>query len=221
MPIVDLAFRITGDSVPADHGYLLYSAVAAYLPALHNSNGEDEWSRVGIHPCAGTLTGNRELALRRTSRLIIRTPTELIGDFMVLAGRTLPLAGHNIHVGTPEVFPLKLSPNLHSRLVTIKTAESPAAFLEMARRQLDSLEIQGEIALKQTKQPAALEGNPARNRDTPVYIRRTLRIKEYEVVGYAVQVTGLTPEESRRLQEHGIGGRRRFGCGVFIPLKKS
>ena len=26
--------------------------------------------------------------------------------------------------------------------------------------------------------------------------------------------------ESITLQEHGIGGRRRLGCGIFVPLKE-
>jgi CRISPR/Cas system CSM-associated protein Csm4 (group 5 of RAMP superfamily) len=28
-------------------------------------------------------------------------------------------------------------------------------------------------------------------------------------------VSELTAEESIRLQEHGLGGRRKMGCGVF------
>ena len=219
MPIVDLAFRITGEAVPADHGYLLYSAVAGYLPAVHDSNGVDGWGQIGIHPVAGILIGNRKLALRQTSRLIIRTPSEQIGELMTLAGRTLKLGQHRVQVGTPEVFSLKPSANLQSRLVTIKNAESADTLLEMAQRQLESLEIQGEIGLQQNKQTTALEGNPARDREQPGPIRRTLRIKDYEVVGFAVQITGLSPEESIRIQEHGIGGRRRFGCGVFVPIK--
>ena len=40
-----------------------------------------------------------------------------------------------------------------------------------------------------------------------------MRIRDKRVVGYAVLATGLTVEESIRLQEHGLGGRRRMGCG--------
>jgi CRISPR-associated protein Cas6 len=50
-------------------------------------------------------------------------------------------------------------------------------------------------------------------------VRRTLEIAGRTVVGYAVEVSGLTAEESIILQENGIGGRRRFGCGIFIPAR--
>jgi len=39
------------------------------------------------------------------------------------------------------------------------------------------------------------------------------------VVGYAVVVRGLDPEGSLRLQERGLGGRRRFGCGLMVPAR--
>jgi len=32
-------------------------------------------------------------------------------------------------------------------------------------------------------------------------------------------VQGLDADESLKLQEHGIGGRRRFGCGIFVPVR--
>jgi len=36
-----------------------------------------------------------------------------------------------------------------------------------------------------------------------------------QVVGYPVLVSELTPEESILLQENGLGGRRKMGCGFF------
>lgn len=46
-----------------------------------------------------------------------------------------------------------------------------------------------------------------------------MRIKDKMVVGFQVEVTQLTGEESITLQEQGIGGRRRMGCGIFVPLR--
>jgi hypothetical protein len=31
----------------------------------------------------------------------------------------------------------------------------------------------------------------------------------------------LNAAESLRLQEHGLGGRRKMGCGVFAPVRGS
>ena len=46
--------------------------------------------------------------------------------------------------------------------------------------------------------------------------RRTLRIKDKEVVGYEMLVETLSANESLALQEHGLGGRRQMGAGVFV-----
>ena len=44
--------------------------------------------------------------------------------------------------------------------------------------------------------------------------------EDKEIVGFALRVEELTAEESIRLQEKGIGGRRRFGCGIFVPERR-
>jgi CRISPR-associated protein Cas6 len=46
-----------------------------------------------------------------------------------------------------------------------------------------------------------------------------LRIKEKRVVGFPLRVTGLTAEESITLQEQGLGGRSKMGCGFFMPTR--
>jgi CRISPR-associated protein Cas6 len=48
------------------------------------------------------------------------------------------------------------------------------------------------------------------------FVRRTLNIKGVNVVGYAATVSGLSPTDSLRLQNEGMGGRRHFGCGLFV-----
>jgi CRISPR-associated protein Cas6 len=62
-----------------------------------------------------------------------------------------------------------------------------------------------------------LQGQANRDALATQYIRRTVRIREKEVVGYGLDVSRLTAEASILLQEHGLGGRRPFGCGVFVP----
>lgn len=46
--------------------------------------------------------------------------------------------------------------------------------------------------------------------------RRTLRVKDKQVVGFEVSATRLDAEDSIRLQESGLGGRRHMGCGIFV-----
>jgi CRISPR-associated protein Cas6 len=44
MPYIDLAFRLTGNKVPVDHGYALYSAISRIVPEIH------EAKNIGVHP---------------------------------------------------------------------------------------------------------------------------------------------------------------------------
>ena len=49
--------------------------------------------------------------------------------------------------------------------------------------------------------------------------RRVVRVKGVAIVGYALIVAGLSAADSVTLQESGLGGRTRFGCGFFVALK--
>jgi CRISPR-associated protein Cas6 len=199
---LDLTFStVCPSAIPADHGYLLYSAVSRALPEAHQADG------YGIHPLRGRQLGGRTLQLTERSRLVIRTEAEHIARFLPLSGKPLRLLDRTLRVGVPQVRPLVPAAALRSRLVTIKLAEaisqSPAAaaesFRAAAARQLADLGIAREAALSLGK-------------------RRTLRIKDKEVVGYEVLVEGLAAEESLRLQSEGLGGRRHMGCGIFVPF---
>jgi CRISPR-associated protein Cas6 len=50
--------------------------------------------------------------------------------------------------------------------------------------------------------------------------RHVIRIHGKAIVGFSVLVQGLTAEESIRLQEEGIGGRGKMGCGFFVAIKE-
>lgn len=210
--MVDLSFGLTGEPIPVDHGYSLYSAISRLLPGIHGD------SHIGIHPIYGRLIGDRKLALTQGSRLVFRLPVERIPDVLPLAGNTLDVDGRSLTVGVPTVRALVPAAAVHSRLVVIKGFMEPEPFLDAVRRQLAELDVRGKPFLLPTGN--AVEVNKTRDGGTQSpWIRRTLRIRDKEVVGFAVGVEQLTAGESIRLQEHGIGGRRRFGCGIFVPVK--
>lgn len=213
MPIVDVQFRLTGKLIPVDHGYHLYSAVSELVPALHERDG------VGIAPIFGHLAGNRSLAIGENSFLTIRLPSEDIALILPLAGKVLRIGEGEVRVGVPQTKALVPAARLYSHLVVIKGFMEPAPFLEAARRQLREHEIKGNPSL--VEQPRIVEANAGKQTGShSPYLRRTARIHDKEVVGFALRVEDLTAEESIRLQEIGIGGRRRFGCGVFFPERR-
>lgn len=199
--IIDLHFPlITTEPIPADHGYHLYSALSHALPVLHQHNG------IAVHPIRGTQIGNRQLQLDERSALVLRVPDGRIGEFIRLAGKQLRISGTSLRVGVPRVYALTPAPNLRSRLVTIKNGTDPERFLKELRRKLDGFGVS----------PAA---------EVTLGKRRTIRIKDKEVVGYEVLIEALNADESLAIQENHCSGppetgwsRMHMGCAVFVPV---
>ncbi|MGH8659237.1 MAG: type I-MYXAN CRISPR-associated protein Cas6/Cmx6 [Gammaproteobacteria bacterium] len=192
MPYVDLAFRLSGATVPVDHGYALYSALSRVVSEIHSDR------RIGVQPIRGVYAGDGTLHLAPFSRLILRLPDEQIRTYLTIAGKKLEIDSHPVSAGAPQTRALRPVARLRARLVTIKGFLENDSFLDAANRQLEALGITGHIHLGE---------------------RRTLRVKDKQVVGFEVAVSGLTAEESLTLQEKGLGGRRRMGCGMFVPWR--
>jgi CRISPR-associated protein Cas6 len=212
--VLDVGFRLLGDQVPVDHSYALYAAICNLLPALHGDK------KVGIHPINGRLIGGRMLGIGERSRLTLRVEADRIKDVLPLAGKTLDVGGHKLQVGVPDLRVLMPAARLYSRLVIIKGFTEAEGFLAAARRQLGEAAIKGHASLVDTSAAAAAnEGRSCGTNST--VLRRTLRIRDKTIVGFAMRVKDLTDDDSIRLQEVGIGGRRRFGCGVFTPDRKT
>src|SRR5262249_46861053 len=127
-------------------------------------------------------------------------PPSRIPSILKLAGKTLEVAGYRLGVGVPEIRPLRSVSALRSRVVTIKGFTQDVGFLAAAERQLVALGVKGALRLGE---------------------RRTVRVKDKQVVGFAVFVDELDTVSSIRLQETGLGGRRHMGCGVFVPASQS
>jgi CRISPR-associated protein Cas6 len=197
--VVDLFFHIQGKEVPVDHGYTLYSAISRIL----ESGDENKWlhnaDNVGLLPIRGHYAGQGKLMLDQHARFGLRLPVNLIPKVLRLAGKRLDVDGEALRVGVSTTSALIPAPVLYAHIVTTKNGEDEHRFDAEIQRQLDALGIKG----KPTRGP-----------------RRIVTIKDKKVVGYSLLVSELTAEESIRLQEQGLGGRRKMGCGVFVPHKE-
>jgi hypothetical protein len=91
--------------------------------------------------------------------------------------------------------------------------------LEWLKTEFLTLDIRAvpTLRLKHGREGASPAERNRRSFDCP-YARHHRQVGDNSVVGWEVQVFGLTPEESVRLQERGIGPGRRYGCGVFMPV---
>jgi CRISPR-associated protein Cas6 len=211
MNFVDLIFPAQGAAIPRNHGYALYGAVARIAPTVHAAKD------IGIFPINGTSAGDGTLLLNDRSSLRFRVLADRLPILLPLAGKAMELDGHRLRLGVPHVAALIPAPVLSSSLVLIKLADpgkkdaggvvTPDAFLAAAKRKLVAMNIDAEPGIQKIR--TGPRAGQAR--------RRVIRVKDQTHVGYGMIVQGLTAEESIRLQEAGIGGRRLMGCGLFLP----
>jgi CRISPR-associated protein Cas6 len=198
-PIVDVFFGVRGSHVSADHGYALYGALARVL-----ETNEEAWlhrsQQVGLHLLRGAYDSHGRLLLGPRACFGLRLPAALISKVLALAGKRLVIDGDTLRVGVPHVQALRPAAVLAARLVTTRNAQDERRFDGEIARQLSALGIT----------PAAIRGR-----------RRVVRIKDKIVVGYGIRLARLNSAESLRLQEHGLGGRRKMGCGLFLPGRGS
>ena len=199
---VDLVFPLKGRLLPLDNGYLVYSALSRLCPNLH------QLTDIAIHPIAGIPNSYKQLKLTKRSKLQIRIPIEqipLIYEFLV--EQTFKIGESQFHVGIPEYKALNPSSSLYSRLVIIRRCIEPQVFLEAAQRQLSNLRITGNINLLKKKNGQLQCRQMVLNKKEGTFPLR----------GYGVEVMDLSESDSIKLQQHGIGGKKKMMCGVFVP----
>jgi CRISPR-associated endonuclease/helicase Cas3 len=193
---VNLSFSVQGQALPADHGYGLLAALSRLCPAVHQQDEIQILTIPGIPDRKGKIT------LTDRSRLLIRLPITKIPLVYAIAGKRLLIGKHPIQIGIPNVEPLQPKPKLRSRIVTIKGYTEPEPFLGAVQRRLDALEVFGQLHI-----PLNLDKTPK---------RKTIKIQRYTVVGFTTEISNLSDEDSLKLQQWGLGGKRRIGCGVFL-----
>ena len=203
MAMIELRFSVRGTTLPTDHAYLLFAALSHVVREFH-----DEQANLRFSPINGDRGEKGTIRLADFSRLSVRLSADQISVVLALAGQTLELGRHRITLKQPTVQPIIPAPTLAAKLVTFKYATDPDQFLTTARRKLDEIGVDGDpgIPLIQQGQRA---GEPR---------RQVLRIKGLQIIAYALQVAGLKVVVSLRLLEGGLGGRRRIGCGFFVPV---
>ena len=191
---VELLFPLTGsDRVAVDHGHGLYGALKRGVPELEGLDG------LGIHPLRGLPDGGGLLFLPlKKKHLRLRLRPEDIPVALGLAGRSVEVLGARFVLGAPQVYQMLPSERLWARTVTLHFEDS--------RNEAALAQLRGHL---RKFVPAAV---------WEVRRARTTRIHGKQILGFEVLSSALTPEDSLLLQYEGIGGRRAFGCGIFVRV---
>jgi CRISPR-associated protein Cas6 len=213
--MIELNFPLGGTPLPFDHGYPLYRAVAGIVPWV----GEPAQIDLAIVPIRGSPHGGF-LHLTSTSRLAFRLSAEDVEKLLPLTGRILAVDAATLKLGKPTDSRLRPVPGLASPFTVVEPCRHSDEVLERLKAEFIALDIRAVPSLrrKHGREGTNPPGQRGRSFECP-YARHHRQVAGNSVVGWEVQVFGLTPEESVRLQERGVGPGRRYGCGVFMPVE--
>jgi len=141
-PSINVSFLLRGTELPADHGYLLYSAISRFSSSLHGI----DW--LAIELISGFPSGRGLIALpERDATLRLRIPADHYRDVLPLAGKRLDIGGYQIRLGLPVAHALEPAASLYARVVTIKKFTEPESFIEAVKRKLDLFGVRGRVEL--------------------------------------------------------------------------
>ena len=192
---IDVGFAAGGGPLPLDHGYPLFASLCRALGNLHGAR----W--LSVHPLLGTPLGDGLMALRQNpATLRLRVDHDRLPTVLALAGKTLEVAGAQIPLGSSRIFLLQPSAAIFSRQVSIRGYQEEAPFVERVKRELANRGLEAELVLGR---------------------RRVITVSGKKVVGFGLTLRKLDERASLALQTEGLGGRQRFGCGVFSPLTEA
>jgi len=191
---VDVAFALKGGTIPADHGWRLFRLLAERLAWLEAEE------RAGVHPIRGSRSGSgaAELYVGGRGRLMLRLPEDRAEQSFALTGSRLEL-GDGIEIGAAQLRPLFAHGTLYSPFVAMGTDEE-IAFQRAMNEELQQAGIECKVICGKARRAQA-DGK--------------------DIIGFSVMLHALSPEHSLKMQQAGLGGQRRLGCGIFVPHRSA
>lgn len=192
--VTDISFELQGTLLPRDHGYPLFLALSRLLPWLPDEE------LAGVHHINGAETGKDDLLiLGRRARLVVRVPAHRAADVMALAGQTIEVGGFRLAVGEGKAKPLSRHTPLYAHCITTGSADEEG-FTRDVIRMMDELKITCRFICGR---------------------RQTITTAEGTAYGYSLMLHDLPVDQSILVQQRGMGGNRKIGCGIFIPHKST
>lgn len=197
--VVDLAFPLSGQRLPDDATAALSAALQQALPWLAQEG------LAGVHPLPRVQGLSGWLSAR--ARLRLRLPRARVPQAAELAGCTLRLGPCALQLGPPQVRELLPHATLYAHAVVAADADTGTntdtdelAFMRGVQEQLQALQVRGHTVCGRRHQHL-LQGRA--------------------LTTYSLMLHALSPADSLRLQECGLGPHRLLGCGVFVPHKSA
>lgn len=187
--MTDIVFDLEGTLVPHDYPFALWTEIVRTLEWLK------EEQNVGILPLRGSASGGNTLLSKRT-KLILRVPAERAAQTTRLTGQQLKIGDNLLVVGKGRERALQPATTLHSNMVESNLSE--VEFIADMQKKLHKMDINCNLICDKYRK---ISGTQA------------------ELTGFGLVLHDLNPEASLQIQRTGLGGARRYGCGIFVPFK--
>ena len=191
--MLDVVFPMEGQYLPRDHAQSLQQTLCQQVPWL------DADAQVGIHPIKLVPGTDSPALLSRRSLLLLRVAPQRVPALSALAGLDLMVAGERLHLGAAHLRELQAHATLYAYKVAAESADEVVFMAELAR-ELAALGVVGERVCG---------------------MRQVVSVTNGVVNTFSLMLHTLPPDQSLRLQYHGIGPHRLLGCGIFIPHKSA
>ena len=190
---VEAVFPLEGKTLPREHAQALLDALVVSMPWLQDDAG------AGIHPLK-LVSGTESMALLSgRTRLILRVKANRLDKLRASEGAQLDVAGHPLRLGAVHLRALQPLATLYAYRVAA-VAGDESAFMQAMEAELAALGVAGERVCGK---------------------RQMVRVNQHDMVTFSMMLHGLGPDQSLRLQQHGLGPHRLLGCGLFVPHKSA
>lgn len=191
--LVDVVFPLRARRLPRDHAQALQQALCAQWPWLLTE------PLAGVHPIK-LVHGLEELAmLSQRVRLLLRVGAARAEPLLALTEVTFLLNGEALSLGTPHLRALQPHTTLYAHRVAADSADE-VAFMASVDAELAELGIGG----------------------LPVCgLHHSMHVAGRRQDTFSLMLHQLAPQDSLRLQQHGLGPQRLLGCGLFVPHKST
>ena len=197
--MTDVGFRVSGDKLLRHYALALDKALADQLSQWSEDARVSALLSIANEEGNGWFRGDDdELLLSRRARLTLRVPVEWADEVEALIDTALQLEGYTLTLSQAKRSAFNPHDTVYTRHLALD-ADDEQAFMVMAAGMLKTLGV--------------------RPRKMICGRARQLQLGEDTLTTRSLMIADLKPEESLRIQEHGLGPHRRYGCGVFVPYK--
>lgn len=190
---LDAIFSVEGQFLPRDHAQALQQSLCVLFPWLQQD------PVAAVMPLKLVEGGGEMATLSKRLQLVLRVMSSRMPDVLAVAGRDVVVSGCKLRLDKPHFRELRPHATLYAYKVA-SAGHGELTFMETMDQELARLSIRGERVCGKRSQ---------------------MVVSGQALETFSLMLHALTPDQSLRLQQFGLGPHRLLGCGVFVPHKSA